>query len=323
MEKKIEGKGKSLYVCKAQTKEERQQQLKNEHERRKIENIQKYQGLNLYVKHLDDSIDDIKLKQLFSKFGKITSAVVMRDNTTKASKGFGFVCFSTPEEATRALTEMNAKIIGSKPLYVSLAQRKEIRRQELEIQYSQRQNSLRTGIQHLQNQNLYQTQLFYQQPNVVQQRSGLIYSNVKPRWTQTGNSKQNYDGSKSSQNSKRRNQNQKGDIKYNENVRNRQQPNKQKVSQQGKGMLNSTSLSSLSPRSQKQTLGESLFPLVQQQHPQLASKITGMLLEMDNGDILHLLENHDALNAKIQEAISVLRVHSEKNDDNKNIQGGN
>ena len=56
-------------------------------------------------------------------------------------------------------------------------------------------------------------------------------------------------------------------------------------------------------------LGERLFPLIQQTHPELAGKITGMLLEIDNAELLHMLEFREALAAKVEEAASILQVH--------------
>nr|GMD52525.1 polyadenylate-binding protein 2-like [Ipomoea batatas]GMD52526.1 polyadenylate-binding protein 2-like [Ipomoea batatas] len=60
---------------------------------------------------------------------------VMRD-PNRISKGSTFVSFSTPEEASRVLAEMNSKMINGKPLYVALAQRKEERRARLHAQFA-------------------------------------------------------------------------------------------------------------------------------------------------------------------------------------------
>ena len=133
--------GKTVYVGRAQKKAERQAELKKKFEAIKMERMNRFQGVNLYVKNLDDTIDDERLRQEFAPFGTITSARVM--NEEGRSRGFGFVCFSSPEEATKAVTEMNGRIIVSKPLYVALAQRKEDRKAHLATQYMQRVTGLR------------------------------------------------------------------------------------------------------------------------------------------------------------------------------------
>merc|ERR1719309_1904656 len=135
--------GKTIYVGRAQKKAERQMELKKKFEQMKIERMTRFQGVNLYVKNLDDSITDERLLQEFAPYGTITSAKVMSEEGR--SKGFGFVCFGLPEEATMAVTEMNGRIIGSKPLYVALAQRKEDRKAHLANQYMQRLATMRMG----------------------------------------------------------------------------------------------------------------------------------------------------------------------------------
>ena len=58
-------------------------------------------------------------------------------------------------------------------------------------------------------------------------------------------------------------------------------------------------LSSVSVQEQKQMLGERLFPLIQAMHRDLAGKITGMLLEIDNSELIHMLESGESLRAKV------------------------
>ena len=54
------------------------------------------------------------------------------------------------------------------------------------------------------------------------------------------------------------------------------------------GGLTAQALSAVPPPQQKQMLGEALYPKIQAQQPELAGKITGMLLEMENTELLSL-----------------------------------
>jgi len=78
--------GQKLYAARAQKRAERQMDLKSQFEKRKIERIDCYQGVNLYVKNLDDTIDDARLREEFSAYGTITTAKVMMDDKNN-SKG--------------------------------------------------------------------------------------------------------------------------------------------------------------------------------------------------------------------------------------------
>lgn len=71
-------------------------------------------------------------------------------------------------------------------------------------------------------------------------------------------------------------------------------------------VLDSSSLMGKSQAEVKQMLGEKLYSLVTVIDPMKAGKITGMLLEMDPTEILHLIDNKNALLKKVNEAILVL-----------------
>ena len=69
---------------------------------------------------------------------------------------------------------------------------------------------------------------------------------------------------------------------------------------QGQEPLTASMLAAAPPQEQKQMLGERLFPLIQRMYPDLAGKITGMLLEIDNSELLHMLESNESLEAKVR-----------------------
>lgn len=68
---------KVLYVGRAEKKAEREAELKSQFEQERNSRFEKLKGANLYLKNLDDSVNDEKLKELFSEFGTITSCKVL------------------------------------------------------------------------------------------------------------------------------------------------------------------------------------------------------------------------------------------------------
>uniref|UniRef100_A0A1I8FD56 RRM domain-containing protein n=1 Tax=Macrostomum lignano TaxID=282301 RepID=A0A1I8FD56_9PLAT len=136
-------------------------------ERQRQERMNRYQtGVNLYVKNLDDGIDDEKLR---ANSCNLATSHRLRPSASSA--------LPSPEEATKAVTEMNGKIVVSKPLYVALAHSaRRIVRLIWPSQYMQRLASYRMQGQ-LPSQFMPQTQApGYFVPHTMQQPAGRFYN---------------------------------------------------------------------------------------------------------------------------------------------------
>ncbi|GEQ69583.1 hypothetical protein JCM33374_g3255 [Metschnikowia sp. JCM 33374] len=309
--------GQKIYVGRAQKKRERVEELKKQYETTRLEKLSKYQGVNLFVKNLDDSITSELLEEEFKPFGTITSAKVMVDEAGK-SKGFGFVCFSAPEEATKAITEMNQRMVMNKPLYVALAQRKDVRRSQLEQQIHARnqmrmQNAAASGIP-----GQFMPPMFYgQQPGFFQGNGrnngpfpGPNPQMMMPRgqipppqgqWPRAGPNGQPvpvygmppvYGGDFNGPNGRQ----QRG---YFPNQRN----------PKGRQAKDLAAIIASAPEDQhKRILGEELYPKIvatgKAQEAEAAGKITGMMLDLENQEILALLENDDLFNNHFEDALT-------------------
>ncbi|CAE6528604.1 unnamed protein product [Rhizoctonia solani] len=90
--------------------------------------------------NLDPEIDSNKLFTHFKPFGQIVSARVMR-NDSGQSRGFGFVSYQAPEQATAALQAMNGAFLGSKQIAVRLHEPKQLRQEKLQQRFSPRTRS--------------------------------------------------------------------------------------------------------------------------------------------------------------------------------------
>ena len=83
---------------------------------------------NIYVGNLPFSTSDDDLNQLFSPFGSVSSARIIKDKFTDRSRGFGFVEMDNDEEALKAIEGVNGKEIDGRALKVSEAKPREDRR---------------------------------------------------------------------------------------------------------------------------------------------------------------------------------------------------
>lgn len=91
---------------------------------------------NVYVNNLSEMTTDEDLKKVFSRYGTITSALVMKDSNGK-SRCFGFVNFQIADSAAAAVEKLNGTTNGDKVWYVGRAQKRSEREAELKAKFEQ------------------------------------------------------------------------------------------------------------------------------------------------------------------------------------------
>ncbi|XP_010260084.1 PREDICTED: cold-inducible RNA-binding protein-like [Nelumbo nucifera] len=75
----------------------------------------------LFVSRLSSYTTDKELKKLFSSFGIVKEARLVKDPRTQRPKGFGFVTYESENEAQKALKAMNGRMVDGRLIFVEVA----------------------------------------------------------------------------------------------------------------------------------------------------------------------------------------------------------
>eukprot|EP00747_Dinoflagellata_sp_TGD_P124278 gnl/TRDRNA2_/TRDRNA2_173959_c2_seq48.p1 gnl/TRDRNA2_/TRDRNA2_173959_c2~~gnl/TRDRNA2_/TRDRNA2_173959_c2_seq48.p1 ORF type:complete len:670 (-),score=188.41 gnl/TRDRNA2_/TRDRNA2_173959_c2_seq48:143-1963(-) len=314
------------------------------------------QSVNLYIKNLDDATDDAALLALFQPFavqGTIKSAATAKDSEGKC-KGFGFVSFEKPDDATKAVTEMHLKVIKGKPLYVGLAEKRAAREERLRQRYSPSaggmggggKGDMGKGFGGMPPQMGGMPGMYMQGPQGM--RPGMMpqgmmnpmqagmYGGARPGMPTPGGPRPMMGNPQMMQMMQMQQMMAaKGAGKgmpapggagamgpmgmmrpampqqpqgMRPGMPPQQGPPPQPQPSAPGAPLNAATLAAAPPGVQKQMLGEKLFPAIAKLQPELAGKVTGMMLEMDNSELLMLLESEQQLKLKVDEALRVLEA---------------
>ena len=267
---------------------------------------QEFKNCNLYVKNLPCELSEEKLKEIFSKYGEVKSVKISKYllvtkindefKEIETSRGFGYVCYTTPDSAQKAIKELNEKFLpgfenSKRPVIITLFMPKYERKQILnKIQTTNNQRF--TYPMPMTMQGMPQPYMTPYNMNYPRTQRHPDYKKPKRPQQQNVNQTQNQNV-----------QNQKAQSNNNSSVNKEDEPNYQ--------YLESLENDDL----KRDYLGEYLFKKIEQ-HPiahsksltvETISRITGMILGIgDIKEIYDITVNFDSITARIKEALSLL-----------------
>jgi polyadenylate-binding protein len=250
---------------------------------------------NLYVIRLHPAIDEEKLYKLFRDFGEISSVKVVKSENIKydaegnkyyeqLSSGQGYVCFKRPEDAERAFTQMDHRKVEDREIRVfRWRPRSEMQR-------------LVTSKRHTRFQ-AYQLYMVPQPQHIKAPGRGGFRGHpiMQPEFLSM-QPKSPYQPPYHQPRQPRPHQ-------YREPAAPAPQP--EKVQQTP---INMVEYNAANLQNKKRLLGENLYPrILKLTNPNVAGKVTGMLLEMKNEELMEMLTLPARLKEKVDEAIEVLK----------------
>ena len=260
---------------------------------------QEFKNCNLYIKNLPYDLTDEKLKEIFEKYGEIKSVKIskfllvtkVKDEykEIEQSRGFGYVCYTNPESAAKAIENLNEKCLpgyedSKRPIIISLFMPKYERKQFL---------------------NKLQSNPMSRFPLIM----GNPFNNTMPPMIPYNNvTYQRH--ARHINNKKQQNKKQQNNVNVNENVNNNTTTNNKEEQPDLKYLESIENI-----ENKKEYLGEFLFKKIEQ-HPlaheknftiDIIGRITGMILGIqDIKEIYEITVNYENLTSRINEAIALL-----------------
>ena len=288
----------------------------------------------MYVKNRPESFDEAQLTDLFASVGEVANVHLVVDEEGK-SRGFGFVHFVNAEDAPRAIQVLHDSHLEGKTLWVGRAQKKTERERALREMFEKAKRDKAAT---------YESATNVYVKNLADDVTDEVLRAEFGRFGDIASAKVMYDPEDATRsrgfgfvrfstadaatlaaaemNSKMLN----GKPLYVAVALRREERRAQLEAQfarlkytgigtpfsmgaMGGRVALPPDVEQLSPEDQKQIIGERLFTQISATQPAQAAQITGMLLEMDNAELLFLLESPPHLAAKVEDALLLLQEH--------------